>query len=269
MIPACLAQEDIRLPTRTDGTGKLTGGGLISRRHLYKILSNPIYAGRLTHKGRVHDGLHAPIVDNRTWGQVQSLLAEHAQHKNARRQVSDALLAGKLFDDRGNRVSPSHATKRGRRWRYYVSQAVLEAASKMPGPSLASRRWRSNEGSAKRFEPSCPFLIVSVRWNCEANARVELAAPTAFPAALTAARSGATELAANLRATVERVMITRTTIEIELGDGIAGDDQDRILIVPWTPQSPYRRREICGRWDTKRARFSSTRFATPIVGWAN
>ncbi len=63
-LKAILDQEDVRLPTRMDGTGKTIGGGLISRGHLYKILSNPIYVGRLTHKGRVHDGLHDPIVDN-------------------------------------------------------------------------------------------------------------------------------------------------------------------------------------------------------------
>ena len=125
-LKAILDQEDTRLPQRTDGTGKANGGGLISRGHLYKILSNPIYVGRLTHKGRVHDGLHAPIVDSETWGQVQSLLVEHAQHKKGPRQDFDALLAGKLFDDRGNRMSPSHATKGGRRWRYYVSQAILQ-----------------------------------------------------------------------------------------------------------------------------------------------
>jgi site-specific DNA recombinase len=125
-LKAFLDQEDARLPFRTDGTGKTIGGGLISRGHLYKILSNPIYLGRLTHKGQVHDGLHDPIVDQETWDWVQLSLAEHAQRTAGNRQNSDALLAGKLFDDHGNRMSPSHATKRGRRWRYYVSQAVLQ-----------------------------------------------------------------------------------------------------------------------------------------------
>ena len=46
-----LDEENVRLPLRTDGTGKTTGGGLISRGHLYKMLSNPIYLGRLTHRG--------------------------------------------------------------------------------------------------------------------------------------------------------------------------------------------------------------------------
>ena len=39
-------------------------------------------------------------------------------------------------------------------------------------------------------------------------------------------------------------MITRTTIEIKLTEGIPGEDQDRVLMIPWTPPSPYRRREI-------------------------
>src|ERR1700678_4309930 len=73
-----LEQEDARLPLRTDGTGKTIGGGLISRGHLYKILSSPIYLGRLTHKGQAHAGLHDPIVDQETWDRVQLLLAEHA-----------------------------------------------------------------------------------------------------------------------------------------------------------------------------------------------
>jgi hypothetical protein len=125
-LKAVLDQENVRLPIRTDAAGKITGGGLISRGHLYKILSNPIYLGRLSHKGHVHEGLHDPIVDRETGDRVQSLLAEHTQRRTALRQDSDALLARKLFDDRGNRMSPSHAAKGGRRYRYYVSQAILQ-----------------------------------------------------------------------------------------------------------------------------------------------
>src|SRR6185437_12054592 len=130
---------------RTDGTGKTIGGRLTGRGHLYKILSNPIYLGRLTHKGQTHDGLHDPIVDQATWDQVQLLLAQHAQRRADDCQNSDALLAGKLFDDCGNRMSPSHATKDGRRWRYYVSQAVLqgrehEAGSVTRVPALEIER---------------------------------------------------------------------------------------------------------------------------------
>jgi site-specific DNA recombinase len=94
-LKAVLDQEDARLPLRTDGTGKTLGGGLISRGHLYKILSNPIYLGRLPHRGQVHDGLHASIIDREIWDRVQLLLAEHAQRTAGGRQNSDGLLAGK------------------------------------------------------------------------------------------------------------------------------------------------------------------------------
>ena len=64
----CLKQsldaEGLRIPIRIDGAGRSTGGGLFSRGHIYKLLSNPIYVGRIAHKGEVHEGQH-PI---RTFG---------------------------------------------------------------------------------------------------------------------------------------------------------------------------------------------------------
>ena len=124
------------LPVRIDGTGKTTGGGLVSRGHLHQILSNPIYAGRLSHKKQVHEGLHAAIIDPSTWDRVQSQLADHVKGRTSSREDSDALLAGKLFDDRGNRMSPSYAAKGGKRWRYYVSRALLQGR-KLDAGSLA------------------------------------------------------------------------------------------------------------------------------------
>ena len=40
-----LDHEGFRLPVRIDGAGRSTGGGPVSRGHIYKILSNPIYVG--------------------------------------------------------------------------------------------------------------------------------------------------------------------------------------------------------------------------------
>ena len=82
-----LDAESVRLPIRIDGGGRSTGGGLFSRGHIYKILSNPIYVGRIAHKGQVHEGQHDPIVDQETWDQVQSLLADHAQNREGARQA--------------------------------------------------------------------------------------------------------------------------------------------------------------------------------------
>jgi site-specific DNA recombinase len=100
---------------------------------IFKILSNPIYIGRIRHKGQVHEGLHAAIIDPQIWDRVQRQLADHAKGKNRSYQDSDALLAGKLFDDRGNKMSPSDAAKGGRQWRYYVSQAFLQGRKQDAG----------------------------------------------------------------------------------------------------------------------------------------
>ena len=87
--------ERIRDKIAADGKGKSTGGGLISRGHLYKILRNPIYVGRLGHNDLVHEGQKAAIVDQTTWECVQNRLAAHAQRETqASQHNSDALMAG-------------------------------------------------------------------------------------------------------------------------------------------------------------------------------
>ena len=53
-----LDAESFRVPIRIDGGGRSTGGGLLSRGHVYKLLSNPIYVGRIAHKGQIYEGHH-------------------------------------------------------------------------------------------------------------------------------------------------------------------------------------------------------------------
>jgi site-specific DNA recombinase len=235
-------QENVRLPGRTDGKGNATGGGLISRGHLYKILSNPIYIGRLTHKGQVHEGLHAPIVDHESWNQVQRQLAEHTQDRAGPRLDSDALLAGKLFDDRGNRMSPSHATKRGRRYRYYISRAILQgrkedagSVTRVAAVEVERRVVDAVRGAADLREGSLETQIAR-RMSDRPVVPINSTSVGSSPCVLNPR--------ADLLAAVERITIRRTTLEIELAEGMAEDGSDRILVIPWTPPSPYRRREI-------------------------
>ncbi len=72
-----LDAEGFRIPIRIDGVGRSTGGGLLSRGHIYKILSNPIYIGRIAHKGQIYQGHHPPIVTLDLWGEVQQRLRDH------------------------------------------------------------------------------------------------------------------------------------------------------------------------------------------------
>jgi site-specific DNA recombinase len=136
-LKTVLDAENVRLPVRIVGTGRTTGGGPMSRGHIYWILSNPIYVGRLRHKQQIHEGLHAAVVDQETWDHVQSRLAEQTQMRRDPRRNTESFLAGKLYDDKSNRMSPSHAAKGGRHWRYYVSRAIL--TGRKPGAGSVTR----------------------------------------------------------------------------------------------------------------------------------
>ena len=242
-LKAVLDQENVRLPIRTDCGGKSVGGGPISRGHLYKILSNPIYVGRLIHKAQVHEGLHGPIVDQEIWDRVQSLLAEHAQNRAGARQDSDALLAGKFFDDRGNLMSPSHATKGGRRYRYYVSQAVLQGRKEDAGSIFRVRAMEIERRVIDAVRGVAPALVPERSIGRQSIQGVGRPAAT-IDGAPTAAPFNVFDFGGDVRAAVERITIRRTALEIQLAQEIAGEAPDRIMLVPWTPPSPYRRREI-------------------------
>jgi len=111
----------------TSSSGRAHGGRPFSRGHLYRILQNRIYLGHVVHKDANYPGEHEAIVDQELWEQVQQVLAENRQAlKTGAHFASGSLLKGLIFDDAGNRMSPIHANKGRRRYRYYVSQPLLQ-----------------------------------------------------------------------------------------------------------------------------------------------
>ena len=108
-----------------DGTYR-SGGHPFSRGHLYRILGNPIYRGQIGHKGAVYPGQHPAIVSDEIWIAVQQQLASNLQGtKNRTTAKNVSLLAGFVFDGSGKPLTPTHACKGNRRYRYYVSQALV------------------------------------------------------------------------------------------------------------------------------------------------
>ncbi len=99
------------------------GGCSFARGMLYKILSNPIYIGQIRHKGICHPGQHKAIIDQALWEKVQQHIAEKSVEHKTHNTVS-CPLTNKLFDVSGERLIPVHANKKGRRYRYYISQSL-------------------------------------------------------------------------------------------------------------------------------------------------
>src|ERR1035437_6485477 len=129
-LQAYLEQAGVRSKKRVSRTGRASGGASYSRGALYLILHNRIYLGEITHKGASYPGQHPAIIEQKLWEQVQLKFQSNLQAARKRpRATEQSLLMGLLYDEQGNRFTPSHATKKGRRYRYYVSQAVITNAS--------------------------------------------------------------------------------------------------------------------------------------------
>ena len=121
-----LREEGIRTRSRQLASGKIIGDVPLTNGPLAYILKNRHYLGELNHRGKSYPGDHAAIVPVDLFEAVQRKLAENLNRRDTRRARSEALLLGRIFDDRGNRMSPSHALKKGVRYRYYVSSPVVQ-----------------------------------------------------------------------------------------------------------------------------------------------
>jgi DNA invertase Pin-like site-specific DNA recombinase len=110
----------------TSKMGRVSGGTAFSRGRLYDLLKNPLYVGRIQHKGELYEGLHQAIVTETIWDQVQDKLHENATKTKHGYWLGQAsALTGKIFDEAGRPLTPSHSTKKGKRYRYYISQSIF------------------------------------------------------------------------------------------------------------------------------------------------
>jgi site-specific DNA recombinase len=249
-LQTALDEEGVVAPVRVAGSGRTMGGARLSRGHLYWILSNPIYAGRLRHKGRIHQGLHPPIVDQGTWDEVQQRLRAQTQARRASTKEEHSFLAGKLYDDRGNRMGPSHARKGSRCWRYYISRAALIGRG-------------SEAGSIARV--SAPEIEIFVVKAVEAHLR-RLGRNARPDGALSASNdtsgygssicdSRPRRLAdVEFESAIERVTLTASRVEIALADAVDVEEPDRRLVLPWTRSSQRRSRDIIQATDEPEGR---------------
>jgi site-specific DNA recombinase len=126
-----LEEAGIRSKRRTYSYGTCCGGQKLSRGALYLMLQNRVYRGEITHKGDAYPGEHPAFIDEELWDQVQATLAENRiDRKTGAHAKQPSLLAGLAFDETGERLTPSHAVKKGTRYRYYVSRSLIVGAAK-------------------------------------------------------------------------------------------------------------------------------------------
>src|SRR4051812_25008172 len=128
-----LRQQGIVTKLRTLKTGKIVGGIPFTRGGLSYLLRNRFYLGEVAFKGEVLLGEQPAILDRTLFDAVQVKLSEQNNNHQTLRISSIALLVGRLFDDRGNGMTPSHTCKQGVRYRYYLSSSLLQGEAKHSG----------------------------------------------------------------------------------------------------------------------------------------
>lgn len=127
-----LRESGIRTKIRKLSNGKTRGGVPFTQGSLFYILRNRFYIGEVVYKGEICPGPQPPLIGRALFDAVQRCLTEQRSHHVRTRSRNQALLRGLLFDSAGNRMVPSHATKHGVRYRYYVSQPYLRGHAKPP-----------------------------------------------------------------------------------------------------------------------------------------
>lgn len=153
-LEAELAARGIMSKLRISKTGKRSGGKPITRGALYTLLQNRIYLGKICHKGEAFEGAHAAIVDHALFDRVQQRLERNRVDRAHCANVADpSLLVGKVGDGLGRPMSPSHANKGARRYRYYVSRKQ--------GPEDSEPQWRVPAGDLEELVIGrlCAFLV--------------------------------------------------------------------------------------------------------------
>jgi DNA invertase Pin-like site-specific DNA recombinase len=123
-LVAELDRRKIVTKRRNVKVAKYQGGIPFTYGPLAYFLKNRIYLGEIHHGGKWFKGEHTAILDRLIFDKVQQMLSENTVKRGTKFSKSGALLMGKLFDDKGNRMSPSFSSKSGVRYRFYVSTAL-------------------------------------------------------------------------------------------------------------------------------------------------
>ena len=222
-----LRARNIRTKTRLLTNGATRGGIPFGRGSLFYLLTNYFYIGEVKYKGDILPGEQPAIMDRGLFDAVQQKLRDQWSHRTVTRNASDHLLTGLLHDDVGHRMVPTHATKAGIRYRYYISSPHFDGNSKTAAVGSVSR------------VPAADIEEVIVK---SLNER--------FAGPQEASSSGVIN-GKNRKAFLENVVRIdvhkdRLSLRLKSPDNVASDESDgeQILSLPWRKPPSKRSRQI-------------------------
>ncbi|MBX3521595.1 MAG: recombinase family protein [Xanthobacteraceae bacterium] len=201
-----LDRKGLKTKKQTLTTGESRGGCRFGKGTLRYILTRRFYVGDVEYKGSINKGEHEPIVERSTFDAAQMLLSANAVARKASRQSMNALLSGLLFDDAGNRMTPTYSQKHGVRYRYYISHALLQSRKAEAGSVTRV--------SATEIEEA---VALALREHDILSADIT---PNEFT---------------QLEDSIEKITISPAELKIELTDKSLG--KKGILAIPWSKRT--------------------------------
>ncbi len=195
-------------------SGRRTGGFPFTRGQLHYLLTNPVYIGRIRHKDQSYPGLHPAIIDAALWDRVQAKLIAASARPRGRSAtpIEPRVLMGKLRDETGDHLTPTHTKRRGRRFAYYVSNRLITGGTDPAG-------WRL---PAEALEASIRQIIVAHLRKSAAGHSL-LTQPEA---------SGAVDLGRRADALADRVESEPAFVGSILSSGTLAPDKLQLVLDP-------------------------------------
>jgi len=222
-----LKERNIRTRTKQLSTGATRGGIPFGRGALYYVLSNHFYIGEVKYKNEILPGEQPPIMDRELFDAVRQKSLDRWSHRTILRNKSDHLLTGLLFDDAGHRMVPTHATKAGVRYRYYVSTPFLHGEAKT-----------ASAGSVSRI-PAADIEAVVVKFVQEHLATKQDKSTTG--AVRLGDRGDLEQLVAGIVVCKDRLIVR---LKSDNAEEASDCPDDRSLTIPWQKPPSKRSREI-------------------------
>jgi site-specific DNA recombinase len=229
-----LRQTGVKTKLRPLSNGRTIGGIPFTRGSLAAFLRNRFYIGEVRYKGEIFPGEQSAILDRALFDAVQTKLDHQRTNHAKARQQSQSLLTGRIFDERGNRMTPSHAVKNSMRYRYYISAALIQGQ-----PDKAAKLDRVPATEIEKL------ILSAIRKHLAANPHNKVGSRSLNDKELISAH-------------VARVDVKRDHLDIQLSTEFERDSeaQDRreqdervhrdphVLVVPWKKSPSKRPREI-------------------------
>jgi site-specific DNA recombinase len=126
-----LKQAGCHTKMRVGKAGAITGDKVFGDSGLRWILQNRIYRGEIEHNGVIYPGQHPAIIEKNLWDKVQLKIAENRQAPHEYLQTARPnILAGLLYDGKGNRFYTARAQKGSKCHRYYATKIKGKNARK-------------------------------------------------------------------------------------------------------------------------------------------